>query len=206
MLKSSVITSVLSVYLSTYVSRLKPSRFVYNLRKYCRLYLVILGNSWKAYVEMYNGSTLVKALFSHSDLMLKNLFFTQKRLKPKRSSRKFLCFHVLLESLHLIFPIFIAFLLKIKLFNFFKALNLRIRGLVLLPYLTKCIKPVSTSLFILKGVKPVVFLIVNKLFKILNLLLYVRVSPPLHYIYMCLQYVFFCFQLNIYRLEVRVDA
>ena len=80
---------------------------------------------------------------------------------------------------------YLYLLLKNKLFNFFKILKRRSVNLVLPSYVMKCKKPVSTSLFILKGVKPVVFLLRNKLFKKLNFFLYVVVSPPLHYLYVC---------------------
>jgi len=85
----------------------------------------------------------------------------------------------------------IAFLLRfvfVKFFYFFKVLNFYIRCstcLVLPFYVVKCRNLVSTSLSILKGVKPVVFLLRNKLFKKLNFFLYVVVSPPLHYLYVC---------------------
>lgn len=87
------------------------------------------------------------------------------------------------------------FLFKIMFANFFKML-------VLAPYLIKCIKPVSISLFILKGLKPVVFLIRNKLFKILNFFLYVVLSAPLHYLYVCFLDVGLSFHSKICNLEL----
>jgi len=158
MLKKSIYSSVLLVYLSTCISRLKPCRFMYNIRKYCLFYLVIHGNTWKAHVDKYTRRALVKVFFYHSDLMLKNCSISRIRLKLERFSRKCLCFHVSLESLHsilLIFYVPIAFLLKNK---FFKMLNFYIR----------C----STC-----------FLIVNKLFKKLNFFLYVVLSAPFHCLY-----------------------
>jgi len=103
MLKSSVITTVLSVYLSTHISRLKPSVFLSNLCEYSRFYLDIFGNTWKEYVEMYTRNAVVYTLFFLFGLMLKKLFFAEKRLKPKSSLEKSLCSTYSLETSYTIF-------------------------------------------------------------------------------------------------------
>ena len=64
----------------------------------------------------------------------------------------------------------LSFIIKIMLFNFFKILKRRSTHLLLPSCVMKCRKPMPTSLFILKGVKPILSLLRNKL-KIWNMLL-----------------------------------
>ena len=73
---------------------------------------------------------------------------------------------------------YLYLLLKNNLFNFFKILKRRSVNLVLPSYVVERKKPVSTSLSILKGVKPVVFLLRNKLLRCFYFFLYVVLSAP----------------------------
>ena len=133
-------------------------------------------------VEMEMQRKLENAKKFRKDDVFQNLFSQCKSVRSVKNIFSLLSTHI-------------AFLLRfvfVKFFHFFKMLNFYIRCstcLVLPSYVVKCRNLVSTSLFILKSVKPVVFLIRKKLFKKSNFFLYVVLSPFLNYLYVYLQYV-----------------